>query len=105
MWFRPVIYLTTASAKCRISIDLAIKRQSKSRNKKNLKKTLAVRWRGCFWFKYLSDVKKQIKQNLAYFYTKNSKNRHLLSAIFSLFLDLTAIYIPLPISVQDFEQR
>jgi hypothetical protein len=44
-----------------------------------------------FLIRYLSDFKKQIKQNLAYFYTKNSKNRHLLSAIFRLFSDLTAI--------------
>ena len=58
-----------------------------------------------FLIRYLSDFKKQIKQNLAYFYTKNSKNRHLLSAIFRLFLDLTAIYITLPISVQKIEQR
>lgn len=58
-----------------------------------------------FLIRYLSDFKKQIKQKLAYFYTKNSKNRHLLSAIFRLFLDLTAIYITLPISVQKIEQR
>ena len=58
-----------------------------------------------FLIRYLSDFKKQIKQKLAYFYTKNSKNRHLLSAIFRLSLDLTAIYITLPISVQKIEQR
>ena len=58
-----------------------------------------------FLIRYLSDFKKQIKQKLAYFYTKNSKNRHLLSAIFGLFFDLTAIYITLPISVQKIEQR
>ena len=58
-----------------------------------------------FLIRYLSDFKKQIKQKLAYFYTKNSKNRHLLSAIFRLSLDLTAMYITLPISVQKIEQR
>ena len=50
-------------------------------------------------------LKKQIKQKLAYFYTKNSKNRHDKSAIFRLSFDLTAIYITLPISVQKIEQR
>ena len=58
-----------------------------------------------FLIRYLSDFKKQIKQKLAYFYTKNSKNRHLLSAIFRLSLDLTAMYITLPISVPKIEQR
>ncbi|MGE4444637.1 MAG: hypothetical protein AB7E37_06680 [Candidatus Altimarinota bacterium] len=76
--------------------------QSKGSEKveiKNLIKHGQKFWRGCFGFKYLLDFKKEIKQNLAYFYTKNSKNRHKKSAIFKLFFDLTAIYIPLPISV------
>ena len=58
-----------------------------------------------FLIRYLSDFKKQIKQNLAYFYTKNSKNRHNKSVIFRLFLEFNRDFIPLPISVQDFEQR
>ena len=50
-------------------------------------------------------LEKQIKQKLAYFYTKNSKNRHLLSAIFGLFFDFNRDFITLPISVQKIEQR
>jgi len=70
----------------------------------NLKK----HWRKfgeCVFGLSICQMKKEIKQNLAYFYTKNSKNRHNKSAIFSLFFDLIAIYIPLPISVQKIEQR
>ena len=58
-----------------------------------------------FLIRYLSDFKKQIKQNLAYFYTKNSKNRHNKSVIFRLFLEFNRDFIPLPISVQKIEQR
>ena len=83
--------------------------QSKGSKKveiKELKKTRAVSFgMSVFDLSICQILKKQIKQKLAYFYTKNSKNRHLLSAIFRLFLEFNRDFIPLPISVQKIEQR
>jgi hypothetical protein len=64
---------------------LVLIEQSKGSRKveiKELKKTRAVSFGVGVFGLSICQMKKEIKQNLAYFYTKNSKNRHNKSAIF-----------------------